>query len=41
MYFKNYNFLESLEKLIQIQILQLIGVQQGSYFCWENGTLEP
>ena len=47
MYTEDYKFSERLKtlrkskKLTQVQISELIGVQQGTYSRWENGTLEP
>ena len=47
MYLKDYSFSDRLKslrkskKLTQVQISELIGVQQGTYSRWENGTLEP
>ena len=29
------------KKLTQVQVSEMIGVQQGTYSRWENGTLEP
>ena len=46
-YTEDYKFSERLKtlrkskKLTQVQISELIGVQQGTYSRWENGTLEP
>ena len=46
MYTEDYKFSERLKtlrkskKLTQVQISELIGVQQGTYSRWENGTLE-